>query len=69
VNSHWVTITGYLVVLGALGVLEGAALLGWPAAAPVPTLRLLLRRIMRTRAGRIGVLAAWAWLGLHFFGL
>ena len=22
---------------------------------------------MRTRAGRIGILAAWAWLGMHFF--
>jgi Family of unknown function (DUF6186) len=22
---------------------------------------------VRTRTGRVGVLVAWAWLGLHFF--
>ena len=37
--------------------LGGWLLLGW----------YLVRRIMRTRTGRVGMLAAWAWLGLHFF--
>jgi hypothetical protein len=27
----------------------------------------VLTRAMRTRTGRVGVLVAWAWLGLHFF--
>jgi hypothetical protein len=27
----------------------------------------VLARIMRTRTGRVGVLVAWAWIGLHFF--
>jgi hypothetical protein len=26
----------------------------------------LLRRVMRTRSGRVGVLVGWAWLGVHF---
>jgi hypothetical protein len=24
-------------------------------------------RVMRTRSGRVGVMAGWVWLGLHFF--
>jgi hypothetical protein len=24
-------------------------------------------RIMRSRTGRVGILVAWAWVGLHFF--
>jgi hypothetical protein len=35
--------------------------------APVPSLGELLTRAMRTRTGRVGVLVAWAWIGLHFF--
>ena len=34
---------------------------------PVPALGDLLTRAMRTRTGRVGVLVAWAWIGLHFF--
>jgi hypothetical protein len=34
---------------------------------PIPPLGDLLTRIMRSRTGRVGVLVAWAWLGLHFF--
>jgi Family of unknown function (DUF6186) len=34
---------------------------------PVPPLGDVLTRIMRTRTGRVGVLVAWAWIGLHFF--
>lgn len=34
---------------------------------PVPALSDLLTRAMRTRAGRVGVLVSWAWIGLHFF--
>jgi hypothetical protein len=28
---------------------------------------LMLLVAMRTRTGRVGMLVAWAWLGLHFF--
>ena len=37
------------------------------AAAAVPPIGVVLSRIMRTRTGRVGMLVAWAWLGLHFF--
>ena len=63
-NSHDVTITGYVVVLLAAAGLQLAAT---RTRAPVPPLGAVLSRIMRTRTGRVGVLVAWAWLGLHFF--
>jgi Family of unknown function (DUF6186) len=63
-NSHDVTITGYLVILLAAAGLQLAAT---RTRAPVPPLGTVLSRIMRTRTGRVGVLVAWAWLGLHFF--
>ena len=63
-NSHDVTLLGYLVILLAGGLLE---VLGRWTRAPVPPLGDVLSRIMRTRTGRVGVLVAWAWIGLHFF--
>jgi Family of unknown function (DUF6186) len=63
-NSHEITIMGYLVVLGGIAALQ---LLGTRARAPVPALGDLLTRAMRTRTGRVGVLVGWAWIGLHFF--
>jgi len=63
-TSHDATITGYLLLVGlALG-LELAAIRD---GSRIPSLGQLLARIMRTRSGRIGVLTAWAWVGLHFF--
>jgi Family of unknown function (DUF6186) len=64
VNSHDITVTGYLaVVLG--GVL--LQVLATRTRAPVPPLGAVLSRVMRTRTGRVGVLVGWAWIGLHFF--
>jgi len=63
-SSHDLTVTGYLVVLLAAAGLQAVAL---QTSAPVPPLGEVLTRIMRTRTGRVGVLVAWAWLGLHFF--
>ena len=63
-NSHDVTITGYVLILLAAAGLQLAAT---RTRAPVPPLGAVLSRIMRTRTGRVGVLVAWAWLGLHFF--
>jgi Family of unknown function (DUF6186) len=64
VNSHQITIAGYLVVLASIVTLQ---VLATRTRAPVPALGDLLTRAMRTRTGRVGVLVAWAWVGLHFF--
>jgi hypothetical protein len=63
-NSHEVTVAGYLAVLLGFVALQVAAT---RTRAPVPSLGAILTRIMRTRTGRVGLLVAWAWLGLHFF--
>jgi hypothetical protein len=63
-NSHDLTVLGYLLLLA------GSVFLGLLPAwtkARVPALGQALTRIMRTRPGRVGVLVAWAWIGLHFF--
>jgi len=63
-SGHGITVAGYLALVAAGVVLEVAAT---RTKAPVPSLSDVLTRIMRTRTGRVGVLVAWAWLGLHFF--
>ncbi len=63
-NSRDLAVGGYLVVLAAFVTLQ---IIGLRRKAPVPTLGTILSRIMRTRTGRVGVLVAWAWIGLHFF--
>jgi Family of unknown function (DUF6186) len=63
-NSHDITITGYLVVLAAGVILQ---LLATWTRAPIPSLGKVLAWAMNTRTRRIGMLVAWAWLGLHFF--
>jgi hypothetical protein len=63
-NSHDVTVGGYLAVLLGFVVLQ---LTATRTRARVPALGTILTRIMRTRTGRVGMLVAWAWLGLHFF--
>lgn len=63
-NSHEVTIAGYLAAVGGIVLLQ---VLGLWSRVPVPPLGDLLTRAMRSRTGRVGVLVAWAWIGLHFF--
>jgi hypothetical protein len=63
-TSHDVTIAGYVVILVAVLALEVAAA---GHVRGIVSIRTVLARIMRTRSGRVGVLAAWAWLGMHFF--
>jgi Family of unknown function (DUF6186) len=65
-NSHDITITGYLVVLAA-GVILQLLATRTRTRAPVPSLGKVLAWAMNTRTRRIGMLVAWAWLGLHFF--
>ena len=63
-STHDLTVLGYLVVVAAGVVIE---LIATRTQARIPPLGEVLTRIMRTRTGRVGVLVAWAWLGLHFF--
>lgn len=63
-NSRDVTVLGYVLVLVACVLVE---LLARWRPVRIPTLAEVLTRIMRTRAGRVGMLVAWAWVGLHFF--
>ena len=63
-TSHQITIAGYLIILAANVTLQ---VLATRTRAPVPSFGELLTRAMRTRTGRVGVLVAWAWIGLHFF--
>ena len=62
-NSHDLTVYGYLVVMLAGLLLELLA----ARTRRIPSLGHVLTRIMRTRTGRVGMLVAWAWVGLHFF--
>jgi len=63
-SSHDVTIAGYVLVVALAVALEVAAVSG---RVDVQGLGTVLSRVMRHRAGRIGMVAAWAWLGMHFF--
>jgi Family of unknown function (DUF6186) len=63
-TSHYLTIAVYLAVLAGFVVLQ---LLASTTKAPVPSVGAILTRIMQTRTGRVGILVAWAWIGLHFF--
>lgn len=63
-TSRELTIAGYLTVLFACVVLQIAAV---RKPERLPSLGRVFTHVMRTRTGRVGVLVAWAWLGLHFF--
>jgi len=63
-SSHDLTIAVY-VLFALCGV--GLELLASGKRSKIPPLRDVFSRVMRTRSGRVGVVAGWAWLGLHFF--
>lgn len=63
-NSHDITVLGFLIVLAGLIATSIAAR---RPGSKIPTLAQVFTRVMRTRTGRVGILVAWAWLGLHFF--
>jgi uncharacterized protein DUF6186 len=63
-SSHDVTVAGYVAIVAAGVVVQ---LLATRTRARIPPLQDVLSRAMRTRTGRVGMLAAWAWIGLHFF--
>jgi hypothetical protein len=62
-TSRAITILGYLLIVGCGIALE---LSSRRPGSPVPSLKAVLRRVMGTRSGRIGLMTAWAWLGVHF---
>ena len=63
-SSHSWTVVVYGAIAAA-GV--GLELASRRAGSAIPSLGNVFRRVMRTRSGRVGVVAGWAWLGLHFF--
>ena len=63
-NSHDVTITGYLVVLAAGVALQ---LLSRRPGSRIPPLGAVITWAMGSRTLRVAILVGWAWLGLHFF--
>jgi hypothetical protein len=63
-TSHDFTIAVYLLIV-AVGV--GLQVWSYSERSRIPSLATVFSRIMRTRSGRVGVMAGWVWLGLHFF--
>jgi hypothetical protein len=63
-NSHQAAIALYAFLAAAGLALQ---LLSLRPGSSIPSLGSALGRVMRTRSGRVGVLAGWLWLGLHFF--
>jgi Family of unknown function (DUF6186) len=63
-SSRDTTIIGYLIVLAA-GISLQAVSVRRPAR--LPSLGRVLSHVMQSRTGRVGVVVAWAWIGLHFF--
>ena len=63
-SSHDLTIIGYLSVLAAGIALQ---LLAIRSPGRLPSLGRVLSHVMQSRTGRVGIIVAWAWIGLHFF--
>ena len=63
-TSHDVTLSVYLVIAAAGVILQ---ILSGRQGSRIPPLGLVFSRVMRSRSGRVGIVAGWAWLGLHFF--
>jgi len=65
-NSHEISVAIYALIAFAGLVVELVSLARPERLASIGR---TLRRAMRTRTGRIGIVTGWVWLGLHFFGL
>ena len=63
-SSHAITVAGYVIGASA-GV--GLQMLSRRKGSRIPPLGAVLKLVMRSRSGRVGLVAGWAWLGLHFF--
>jgi len=63
-SSHGLTVVGYVAfALAGLGLQARSA----SPRSRIPSFGAICSHVMRTRSGRVGVIAGWAWLGLHFF--
>jgi len=62
-STHALTVAGYVLIVLCGIVLQ---LLSYRTNARIPSLGTVFSRVMRTRSGRVGLVAGWAWLGLHF---
>lgn len=63
-SSRAITIAGYAVCVVAMVALEASSAF---ARSGIPSFGEVVAQVMRTRSGRVGLLTAWAWVGLHFF--
>lgn len=63
-SSHDITVAGYAMIVAAGAGLE---VLAHRPGSRIPPIRRVFRRLMQTRSGRVGVVAAWAWVGMHYF--
>ena len=63
-TSRDITIAGYAAFVA---ILLGLHLWGSTGRSRIPSLGMVFSRAMRTRSGRVGIVAGWAWVGLHFF--
>ncbi len=63
-SSHDITIAGYLAVL-VIGV--GLGIRAHSPRSRIPTISQVFSWIMHTRAGRISMVAWWAFIGFHLF--
>jgi hypothetical protein len=63
-SSHDLTILVYLLFVLVGVAVQVVALTG---RTRIPTFGTVVSRAMRTRSGRVGIMAGWVWLGLHFF--
>ncbi len=62
-SSHDITIAGYLAF--SLGV--ALNMLAHRRVSRIPTVGQVFSRLMHIRAGRIAVIAWWAFIGFHLF--
>jgi hypothetical protein len=63
-NSHDFALLVYGSIVACGVVLE---LISHSGRSRLPSLEQMLTWVMRTRIGRVGVIASWGWLGLHYF--
>ena len=62
-SSHDFAVLVYAAIVAMAFLLE---LLSRRESSRIPSLGAMFRSVMRTRPGRVGLVAGWAWLGLHF---
>jgi hypothetical protein len=63
-SAHYITLAGFIAVIGAMLVLEFRAR---RPGSRIPTVGQWLGYLMRPRIGRVLVLLGWWWLGWHYF--